>query len=98
MNDNFVLKGTVCYSRSRTEIAVFPDSYVVCEKGISRGVYQTLPKEYQALPLTDYGDKLILPGLVDPHTHAPQYPFRGTGMDLELVEWLQSRAFPEETR
>ena len=98
MNDNFVLKGTVCYSRSRTEIAVFPDSYVVCEKGISRGVYQTLPKEYQALPLTDYGDKLILPGLVDLHTHAPQYPFRGTGMDLELVEWLQSRAFPEEAQ
>lgn len=98
MNDSFVLKGTVCYSRSQTEIAVFPDSHVVCEKGISRGVYRTLPEGYQALPLTDYGDKLILPGLVDLHIHAPQYPFRGTGMDLELVEWLQSRAFPEETQ
>lgn len=94
----FVLKGTICYSRSQTEIAVFPDSYVVCEKGVSRGVYPTLPEAYQALPLMDYGDKLILPGLVDLHIHAPQYAFRGTGMDLELMDWLQSQAFPEEAK
>jgi guanine deaminase len=30
--------------------------------------------------------------------HAPQFAFRGLGMDLELLDWLSSRAFPEEAK
>jgi len=41
---------------------------------------------------------MIIPGLVDLHTHAPQYAFRGMGMDLELLEWLYKYTFPEESR
>lgn len=98
MSDSFVLKGTVCFSRSLTEIDVHPAAYVVCEEGGSRGVFDALPAVYAGLPLTDFGDRLILPGLVDLHIHAPQYPFRGTGMDLELIDWLETRAFPEEAK
>lgn len=98
MSDSFVLKGTVCCSRSLTEIAVHPDAYVVCEEGVCRGVFDALPAVYGGLPLTDFGERLILPGLVDLHIHAPQYPFRGTGMDLELIDWLETRAFPEEAK
>ncbi|MBR1686336.1 MAG: amidohydrolase family protein, partial [Clostridia bacterium] len=46
----------------------------------------------------DYGDCLIIPGMVDLHIHAPQYAFRGTGMDDELLDWLKLRTFPEETK
>jgi len=42
--------------------------------------------------------KLILPGLVDLHMHAPQFAFRGLGMDYELLEWLESYTFPEESK
>ena len=31
-----------------------------------------------------------MPGLVDGHAHAPQYAFTGTGMDLPLLEWLET--------
>ena len=41
---------------------------------------------------------MIIPGLVDLHLHAPQYSFRGLGMDLELMDWLNQRTFPEETK
>jgi guanine deaminase len=57
-----------------------------------------MPEEYASLPLINYGGKLIIPGLTDLHTHAPQYGFRALGMDLELLEWLETRAFPEEAR
>lgn len=72
--------------------------YVVCEDGKSIGVFETLPKEWRGIPCHDYGDRLIIPGLVDLHVHAPQYPFRGLGMDQELIDWLNTHTFPEEEK
>lgn len=57
---------------------------------------QTLAR--QGIPEEDFGDFLVIPGLNDLHTHAPQFPFRGTGMDLELLDWLEKYTFPEEGR
>lgn len=42
--------------------------------------------------------KLIIPGMTDLHVHGPQYAFRGLGMDLELLDWLNANTFPEESR
>ena len=39
----------------------------------------------------------ILPGLVDLHVHAPQYPNAGTGLYLPLEEWLNEITFPLES-
>lgn len=94
----FILKGTICYSASPKELAVFENSYAICVDGVSAGVFSEVPGEFAHLPVLDYGDRLIVPGLVDLHIHAPQYTFRGTGMDLELMDWLQQQAFPEEAR
>lgn len=63
-----------------------------------RAFLQKIPERYQALPVLDYGDRLILPGLVDLHAHAPQYSFRALGMDLELLDWLNTHTFPEEAK
>lgn len=48
--------------------------------------------------LIDYGDCLIVPGLIDLHIHAPQFAYRGLGMDMELLDWLNEHAFPEEAK
>ena len=95
---NFALKGNVCYSVSPTELVTKENAYVVCKDGKSYGVFDKLPEEYKNLPVTDYGDKLIIPGLIDLHIHASQYTYRGLGMDLELLDWLQKYAFPEEAK
>ena len=39
-----------------------------------------------------------MPGLVDAHTHAPQYVFAGTGMDVPLLDWLSKYTFPTEAK
>ena len=36
--------------------------------------------------------------MTDLHVHAPQYSFRGLGMDLELLDWLNVNTFPEEAK
>ena len=41
---------------------------------------------------------LLLPGLVDLHIHAPQWPQLGTGLDLPLERWLFDYTFPLEAR
>ncbi|MDJ1006310.1 MAG: amidohydrolase family protein [Paracoccaceae bacterium] len=41
---------------------------------------------------------VLLPGLVDLHVHAPQYPQLGTALDLPLEDWLDTYTFPLEAR
>ncbi len=98
MDKNFVLKGHICYSQDKSTLKVFENSFLVCVEGKSKGVFKTLPEEYKNLPLKDYEDKLIIPGMVDLHIHAPQYAFRGMCMDLELMDWLNQYTFPEEEK
>ena len=93
---NFILKGTICYSQTPQALRVSEKSYLVCEDGVSRGVFSQIPEQYAAFPVTDYGDCLIIPGLCDLHIHAPQFPIRGLGADMELLEWLTRCAFVEE--
>jgi len=44
------------------------------------------------------GSEFLMPGLVDAHAHAPQHAFAGTGLDLPLLEWLQTYTFPHEAK
>lgn len=95
--ENFVLKGNILYSESPSELRCISQGYLVCIGGVCQGAYDDLPAQYSSLPVVDYGDNLIIPGLVDLHVHAPQFAFRGNGMDLELMDWLNTYAFPEES-
>lgn len=40
--------------------------------------------------------EFLLPGLIDSHIHASQYPNAGLGLELPLLEWLQKYTFPME--
>lgn len=42
--------------------------------------------------------RYLLPGLLDLHVHAPQWPQLGTALDLPLEEWLQRYTFPLEAK
>ena len=98
MSNSFIIKGNICQTINPKQLDLHEKSYVVCENGVSKGVFEELPKEYAGLPIYDYGDALIFPGMVDMHVHAPQYAFRGTSMDLELMDWLNRYTFPEEEK
>ena len=98
MNSKFVCKGDVVYSIDQDHMQSIEQGYVVCENGICMGAYRELPAEYAQYPVVDCGKNLIFPGMTDLHVHAPQYTFRGLGMDCELLEWLQTYTFPEENK
>jgi 5-methylthioadenosine/S-adenosylhomocysteine deaminase len=41
---------------------------------------------------------VLLPGLVNAHTHSPMTLFRGFADDLNLVDWLNTRILPAEAK
>lgn len=98
MEQTFALKGHVIHTPTCGQLSLHPASYLVCEEGKVAGVFPQLPNRWQGIPVHDHGDKLILPGLIDLHVHASQYAYRGLGMDLELLDWLEANAFPEEAK
>ncbi len=94
----FVLRGNLIYSVDKSTLVSIPHGYLVCEDGCCTGAFEQLPEKFVSIPVTDYGEKLIIPGLVDLHLHAPQFTFAGMGMDMELLPWLNTYVFPEEAK
>lgn len=93
-----ILHGTIVHTPTKEVFDCHPDSYLISEDGKVIGIFQELPEKYKNVPVLDYGNSLILPGLCDMHVHAPQFVYRGLGIDLQLMEWLDRYAFPTEAR
>lgn len=94
----YAIKGDICFSTAKNELYTYENHYLICKDGLSAGVFESLPEQYRMLEVYDYSGLLVVPGLVDLHIHAPQFTFRGLGMDDELMDWLNNHAFPEESK
>ncbi|MCP4043593.1 MAG: TRZ/ATZ family hydrolase [Gammaproteobacteria bacterium] len=55
-------------------------------------------QRYQATVVTDLPEHVLIPGLVNSHTHAAMTLFRGMADDLPLMEWLNNHIWPAEGR
>lgn len=93
-----ILHGNILYAPRFGEFAAIPKGYLAAEDGEIRYVGETLPVQYRGLPVEDWGDRLILPSFADLHLHAPQYVMLGMGMDLPLLDWLNTYTFRTEAR
>src|SRR3954467_6047238 len=54
--------------------------------------------KYQARETVDARRQIVLPGLINTHTHAPMVMYRGLADDLALMDWLQKYIFPAEAK
>lgn len=93
MNKDFVLKGNIVHAPALGELSVIEKSCLVVRDGKVEAIKEDCGGE-----ILDYGDCLIIPGLCDMHVHAPQYTMAGIGLDLELLPWLDTYTFPEESK
>ena len=51
-----------------------------------------------AAETVDATGHIVMPGLINTHTHAPMVLYRGLADDLALMEWLQKYIFPAEAK
>ena len=91
-----LIKGSFIYSIDKDNIEIKENHYLLIRDGKSEKFYKEIPSRLKNIQIEDYGDNIIIPGLIDLHIHAPQYAFRGMGMDMQLLDWLNTYAFKEE--
>ncbi len=84
---NFAIYGDIIYSTELNSVTSHKDSYLICENGISQGVFKQLLDKYKGIKIYDYRDDLVIPELIDLHLHAPQY---------SLLDFIWT--FPEEAK
>ena len=99
--------GTLMQTPTPDRLSVI-DAVVEVQDGVITAVHDRSTPEGTAAgraALASAGERVelapgtfLLPGLVDLHIHAPQWPQLGTGLDLPLERWLFDYTFPLEAR
>lgn len=68
------------------------------ERIIAVGATSEIAAKYTAARTINAAGKVVMPGLINTHTHVPMVLFRGIADDLVLMEWLQKYIFPAEAK
>jgi 5-methylthioadenosine/S-adenosylhomocysteine deaminase len=63
---------------------------------VAAGPEEVLRRDFTARELVDCGGKVLMPGLVNAHTHVPMTLLRGLADDLRLDVWLMGYMMPVE--
>lgn len=59
---------------------------------------EALAQDYRAAEVLDASEGIVMPGLINAHTHAAMTLFRGLADDLPLLTWLEEHIFPAEAK
>jgi 5-methylthioadenosine/S-adenosylhomocysteine deaminase len=59
---------------------------------------ENIGRQFRARETIDATGQVVMPGLINTHTHAPMVLFRGLADDLALDEWLTKYIFPAEAK
>jgi 5-methylthioadenosine/S-adenosylhomocysteine deaminase len=71
---------------------------VLSGKIVAVGKRADISRRYTARETIDATGRVVMPGLINGHTHAPMTLFRGLADDLDLNEWLTKYIFPAEAK
>ena len=82
------------------DCSISPENYVlISDKYITEiGKMKDFPLGINAAKCIDASSFLLMPGLINTHTHAAMTLFRGLADDLPLMTWLQDHIFPAEAQ
>jgi 5-methylthioadenosine/S-adenosylhomocysteine deaminase len=77
---------------------VIPNGAVAIEgdRIVAVGSASEVASRYGSARRIDAHDQIVLPGLINTHTHAPMVLYRGLADDLALMDWLTKYIFPAE--
>src|SRR5690348_12509884 len=95
----FGIRGFLIDTPEMGSVRAHPKGALVIHKGriAEMGDYDDLRRKQRSAPIEwiDRGPVVVFPGLIDCHTHLPQYPAVARG-ESELLPWLREHIFPVE--
>jgi len=65
---------------------------------VAVGATDELNAKYSAVKVINAENKIVMPGLINTHTHAAMTLFRGVADDIPLKEWLEQHIWPMEAK
>ncbi len=68
------------------------------DKIVEVGTSQEILNKYRSVNIAKGEGKIVLPGLINTHTHAAMVYFRGIADDLPLSDWLNNHIWPAENK
>ncbi len=96
--DLLVLGGTIVTMDQTRRILEDGAIAIAHGKIVAVGTRAEIQKNYFAPESIDASGRLLIPGLINGHTHIPMTLFRGLADDLDLQEWLTKYIFPAEAK
>ena len=96
---SLVLTGGAVVTIDAASRVVWPGAVAVDGRDIvAVGTPEAIAARFKARESVDTTDHVVLPGLINTHTHAPMVLYRGLADDMALMEWLQEVLFPAEAK
>ena len=91
------VRATIVQAPTPTRFEIRRDQVVTFDgHGVIESVDDADPMVTADVELSD--ELVLMPGMIDTHLHAPQWPQLGIGLDLPLERWLFEYTFPLEAR
>jgi 5-methylthioadenosine/S-adenosylhomocysteine deaminase len=100
MNCDILIVNGAILPRAGKDLEFFDKGFLAITDGIivALGPITDLSETMEAGKTIDAEGQLVMPGLVNTHTHAPMTLFRGMADDLPLMTWLNEHIFPAEAK
>jgi 5-methylthioadenosine/S-adenosylhomocysteine deaminase len=96
--DLLVLNGTLVTMDKAHSVIEDAGIAVAGGRIVAVGSSRDIIRMYTAPERVDASGKIIVPGLINGHTHIPMTLFRGLADDLDLQDWLTKYIFPAEAK
>ena len=96
---SLILTNGIVVTMDRAGRVLAPGAIAIDGRDIAAvGTPEQIAAAYRATDAVDVAGDVVMPGLINTHTHAPMVLYRGLADDLALMDWLQKYIFPAEAK
>ncbi|MFH1081166.1 MAG: amidohydrolase [Pseudomonadota bacterium] len=96
---DFVISGGIVVVLDKKDTIISNGAVAIDGPDIAAvGNTESIALEFRGRRVIDARGSLVMPGLINSHTHAAMTCFRGIADDMDLMDWLSNYIFPAETR
>jgi 5-methylthioadenosine/S-adenosylhomocysteine deaminase len=96
---DFIIRGGTVVTMDGTSREIENGAVAIkAERIVAVGPSAEIAAKYTAARTINANGKVVMPGLINTHTHVPMVLFRGIADDLVLMQWLQKYIFPAEAK